>query len=291
MPSLLGPLRFLGDYARLVVDTNYFTWFTVFNALFFAWVALLMYVMENFFYDVDPGFSSALDSLGFLSAFVFMPYLNETLNGYNAEPVAYRAYLDQLLTVAMVCAKESAQRVLPHLNLLVDHGDYLRRRHPGSQFTPGKVSQQETKLRKDVEYKAFDEATRYLVVQLKAELDKDGGGDAAANRVFELLQAWSSREKIKEPPYMKSHILIFLFLWYGFWLPLLLWLRAGWGRALLIFPFVSYVLWGTTILRFWLGNVWDIYRPTRADPAHHTPHEEWGRQTKEALAEIAQMRA
>lgn len=291
MPSLLGPLRFFGDYARLVLDTTYLIWFCLFNAVFFAWAAFIVYVLEVYFPELDPTFTAALDSLAFLSAFVYMPYLNETLTGYNTEAVAYRAYLDQLNTVTMVCAKAVVDKIAPYLVVLVDHGDHLRRRHPSQRpFTAGCQDPVEAGLRKAIEYAPFDEGTRVLVARLKNELVNDGAGDAAANRVFDLLQAWSSREKIKEPPYMKSHIFIFLFVWYGLWLPVVLWRRAGWMRAVLIFQFVSYVLWGTTILRFWLGSVWDICRPTRADAAHHTAHELWADETKDAIRETAKLR-
>jgi len=273
MSPAITLFAFLGDYARLVLGTNYFGWFWGFNMVFFLHIGFVLYVMETYFPELKqtPAFTGALDPVAFLAAFVFMPFLNETMTGYNTEPTGYRGFLDRLRRVAMCCRKDYCARAAQALFPLIVHAE--------SFWLHGQ-------RKRAVDGAPFAEASAVLVGRLKAVFgEDDAAGNAEALNLFDTLQAWVSREVVKDPPYMKTHIFLFLFVWFGLWLPVLMWVRLDWQLTLFLFPFISYVLWGTTILRAWLGSPWDPCRPFT-----DTHHERWADKCREDIIAIARMR-
>jgi hypothetical protein len=288
---MLAPLGALTNYMTLVLGTTYYAWFGAFSGIFFGWTALLMYILESFFSDLkdDPNFSYALDPLATFAAFVFLPYLNETQQGYSAEQTVYRVFIDRLIRLPMVCAKASHVALRPYIFALGEHGDQMRRRPkaPARPYFGGPSENLEAELRADAAKLDFSGATFYLIARLKGALSPgDASGDAEVNVLFDMLQAWASKEKVKEPGHMKAHMLLFLFAWYAVWLPIVIWARAGVSRAIVVVPVVFYVLWGTSVLRLWLGSDWDIYRPFK-----ETKHEKWGQEARDAIDAIIELRS
>lgn len=85
----------------------------------------------------------------------------------------------------------------------------------------------------------------------------------------ELLNIDTERS-IVEPSIFDKHASFTLIAYFGSWLPISLWVRFSFWTAVMIYPFVMFVLTGPFIYRKWLG---DPFSPTR--PVVLVPHKTW----------------
>jgi hypothetical protein len=281
------PTKFVHEYINRTLTTSYLITFAKFNVFFLGYALLVTTVLENFFPELkdDPFFTSYLDPIAWLAGFIYMAFLNETMQGFNTEVKIYLSYLQRVERIMMRCCQENCATIFPVLSVLIDQGDFLRGEQLPAYFEQFVAADPTRDIKLKIVGQPFGEATRYLVSQLKVMFSSDPVGDSEANQLFEIIQGWEARVMIKEPTFMKAQNVVFLVVWFGVWLPVTLWARIGGGPTVFLFAFISYVLWGTAIQRNWMGSAWCPDRPFKG-----SDHENWPEKFKSSLVSIMKQR-
>jgi hypothetical protein len=86
----------------------------------------------------------------------------------------------------------------------------------------------------------------------------------------EVLLDIDIEHSIVEPSIFDKHAAFTLIAYFASWLPITLWIRFGFFTAIVVYPFVMFILTGPYIYRKWLGNP---FSPTR--PVGLVPHKAW----------------
>jgi hypothetical protein len=160
---------------------------------------------------------------------------------------------------------------------LIDQGDHLR-------STPLPRSYQALKLHypaSQLDVTSFGGAGRALIASLKYELQSDANGNACVDDVYSFIEEWETTQLITEPPFAEAQQRVFLFAWFCIWLPITIWAKSSVWSTIILYPFISFVLWGTTILRKWLGSPWDHDRSFK-----ESQHEHWNVAFKASIRKI-----
>lgn len=276
------PLGIVREYLHTVLTTSYFYTFSAFSVLFTAIAVLVTYAMDAFFPQVKnfTGFIYLLDTITFLPGFVYMGFLNQVLNGYTTSVRNYLDYLQILERIAMTCSVKTIKEVFPILLVLIDVGDNFRGDTRPLYFSV--LMKQEPKrasnLRDHIKSMPVKIAIRHLISLLRKN-------DVGVGELFAKVQQLETGEMVKEPNFMYNQNMILLFSWYCIWVPITLWVQVGSTITFILFPFISYILWGTAIQRVWLGDAWDDSRPFK-----ESEHIHWPSDFKESIKVICEER-
>ncbi len=65
------------------------------------------------------------------------------------------------------------------------------------------------------------------------------------------------------PTIFRWHIDFILFVWFGVWIPVTLWVTFGFATTLVIYPIIMFVLTGIVIYRSWMGGPFDPMSPIK----------------------------
>lgn len=274
------PLGYLKQYLHTILNTSYMYTFSAFNILFTVIALGVVYVMENFFPEVKNfvGFIYLLDTITFLPGFVYMNFLNQVLNGYTESIRNYLDYLQTVERIAMTCPSKSLEYVYPVLLVLVDLGKQFRGDHLPEYFEFMSQSDPTHKITEKIKGKNFSDSIRYVISMLRH-------ADVGVDELFGKIQQLESGYLVREPKFMHNQNMILLFAWYCVWVPITLWVQVGSTVTFLLFPLISYILWGTAIQRVWLGDAWDDSRPFK-----ESDHVHWPEDFKKSIERICRSR-
>ena len=286
-PMNFDPLGFIKSYIHTVLTTSYLYTFAIFNVLFYVNALLIVFVMENFFPNVKtfPGFIYLLDTITFLPGFVYMNFLNQVLNGYTSGVRNYLDYLQRIERIAMHCDEKKLSQVYPMLLTLVDLGNNFRGKQLPQYAEFFAQANPTREIKSKISKMSFAESIRYVIGLLKREFSNDMVADQETNQLFEKIQELETGSLVSEPIFMHDQNMILLFAWYCVWVPITLWVQVGGFVTVILFPIISYILWGTAIQRVWLSSAWDNARPFR-----ESEHEQWPEHFKDSIEKICQFR-
>lgn len=280
---------FLRTYVRTNLTTTYFLYMPVFNVLFLINAKIIVYILTTYFPSIptNVGLLNIFGQVAFLPNLVYIMFIQSIYSGYTDSIKFYLSYLQLIEKISLLCNAAKLDIVFPALMLMIDFSDNLREEqlpisyHVLSPKYPSVIT-----LEDEVKRLPFGMGVRYLLSYLRHVLDPLDQAHATLNDLVSVQHSLETSQFITEPTYLNNQNTLLLFAWYGIWLPISLVITAGPGPTIVLYPILSYVLWGPAILRMWLSSAWSNTRPFEVN----NEHEEWPEEFKKSIKNIVDMR-
>lgn len=288
-PPRTDLLDLLKTYLRTMLTTTYLFHFAIFNILFLVNGWVVVYVARTYFPSIltNGNLLNIFSQVAFLPNLVYIMFIQGIFSGWTDPIVFYYAYLQIAHKISMICDVSKLKKVVPALFILIDLGDYLREEQLPASYSALKATYPAVvQLKERMGGLDFNDGLKYVICYLRHVL---GRGDAAVSALDELLSIQQDIEKnndIAEPSFFNNQNTMLLFAWYCIWFPISLCIIAGQGPTIMLYPFLSYILWSPAILRLWLGSAFSNNRPFE----DKNEHENWPDQFKKKIEATVKMR-
>lgn len=264
---------YITSFLHTMLQTGLAMFLFVYAVVYLVVGGCIVFFMEHFVPHLaeDPSFPNSLADLSILVGFVYFIWINNNMQGYEQPVQNYFLFLQNIRGAAINLASTGNEEVRELLKYLVVLGDNV--------FRPGEPQITETSAdlvlpehcTARVDTMGPDGIKRYLmahqcVIEALVSQKKTLMVSLAQNRLEAAGNAIEGREigmQIAPPLVMNTHVIVFVLVWFGAWLPATMWARFGPWHSLWFYPLAMVVLTAPAIYRSWLGSPWSRERPWR----------------------------
>jgi hypothetical protein len=257
-PTEYGPFIFVKSYFVALLNSTLFLWFSVANMLALVHAGLLLAYMEHFHASSkeDPTLPYLFDSLNMIVAALYYSVMQDTELAGTGEQEVYYALLQEILYVA-IRADKATRDALCYVVVLADHiyrpsgwRIGLDEQMPEGMYLEGTPQER------------FDRVYITLVKR---------GKESFLEGVKQRLMLRERQVTIQSPTFKTQYGMAVLFLWFGLWMPVRLWMSPlGVFGTLFVYPIIMYVFMAPLLFKWWVGDAWSRTRPWR-----NVSHEFW----------------
>jgi hypothetical protein len=187
------------------------------------------------------------------------------MEGYPNPIFAFRNHLNAIERIALACSTDKT--IAPFLLFLYDACDKKHRAVPLGHLERLRESKYQLQFDDDMYLRlakkySWDEKVRVVVSGLNSVINSRNP------KVWDDLQYVTQQHQntdeettIRDQSYTNQSHVLFLVFWFGGWMIAYMWASTDTKTTIILYPLVSFLLWGVFLQRWWLGSPWNPGRP------------------------------
>ncbi len=251
-------------------------WFLLFSFLFEGVSLFWTLLHVNGVIPNPSSFLSLFGTVTFFTGFVYYIWVGWYLNGYTDGPTEYVKLLENIRIVAMqlIIVKKDNKKsqtdktwdiIQEILSALVFYSYRLYNPNDPKNFKHTHIE-----IRKNAKVSdLLSVMVSNLLIHIKhLEERKEITSSSVRSMskyidsVIDVISVHVIGEHIVNPPWFKNHFRISLATYFVTYVPYQLAVAVGW-YSLLVYPIIMDILVGPVIIRYWLRDPFDVFRPWR----------------------------
>lgn len=268
----------MGDdfFIRNYVNSGLIFWFVLFTILFavvgYIWAALWVYGVLKAAVD----FVNAFNDINVILSFVYYRALNDSLSGYTTRPEEYRKlHFEIRLLIKNFCSYTTVllEKTKIHRAKIRDitaaMAFYSYRLYVADKeemdFASIEISNNDLKNPQMLMLDLISQLN--VIVREMEESDLVKSADvrqlsANIEKITRIIGEQDLGNNVYSPSYFSNHIRFVMGVYFLFYIPFRLAVAISW-LTVLVYPIMMNILGGIVIIRYWLKDAFDKYRPWR----------------------------